>query len=201
MARDRRQGVAGRLADAAGYRAGQAASRAHKSVRSKVRGVLRGEHHCSGCGKGFRGTFHWNSHKCIEAGRWSAKMGRKMGKAADQARRHALRSRLAARLINENGTRTARGETRPELRGLVTRQQLRGADRHHRDHDEAERRDARATRATARAATDGPLAAFHQARADRHAERAAGLRDRHGTAAPARTAPVRTATPTARTRS
>jgi hypothetical protein len=148
--------------------------------------LMNGGRFTCGCcpGRQFRGTRALNAHHAARhAGRWAGKQARaaarRMGKDVDAARRHARGWLEAAGLRDHRGRRTDRARSRPELRGKVTRRQLRELHRHDRDHERAAARDRRADRAGARAAA--------------HRQRAENLRSRWPQRIPpaARPAPAR----------
>ena len=125
-------------------------------------------------GKTFRSIRQLNAyHLARNGGYWAGQKarvaGRKIGKTRDMARRHARGHREAAGLIDHMGRRTPRGESRPELRGLIRIRELRQTHRHDRDHEKALTRERRADRHEARGRHE---------RAEGHRTAAQGLRDR-----------------------
>lgn len=155
-----------------------------KPLRDRIRERLARPHTCS-CGWHGKTYRAMNAHHLARhGGYWGSKAGRaagrKIGKAQDAARRHARGWREAHGLIDRYGASTAKGRSRPELRGRLTRRQLRQAHRHDRDHERAGRHERKAEQARARG---------NPAReADRH-HRAANLRNQWPERVPARTAP------------
>lgn len=154
-----------------------------KPLRERARDTTRhlfggGRFTCS-CspGKEFRGHRAMNAHHMARhGGYWAGdkarKTGRKIGRQADAMRKHARGFREAYGHIDRYGRLTAKARSRPELRGRVTRGQLRQAHRHDRDHEKAAARDRKADRARARG---------RHGRAVKHQYRADYLRSIHGT--------------------
>jgi len=217
-----------RLSKAATAAAGYAAGKAAQKTRSAWH-ELTHPHKCSGCGQEFRYLRAHKAHAAAHhMGRWSSAAARKaargMGKAQDAARRHAMGWLEAAGLrewrkvpvrdkdgnarTRKDGTpitrdvpvRTGRDRSRPQLRGRVTRAQLRDAHRHDRGHERADGHDGHAARHTAhagtlsgrakehaaagnriRAALGKGRAALHEGRAALHTERASTRRERADT--------------------
>lgn len=188
MARHR---ILKRLGREAAARADDAIMRAAASARQTARDINNGGRFACWCGgKGCPGTFPslraQKAHAAkVAARRWTSdkarKVGRQMGKARDEARRHARGWLEAAGLRDQAGRTTDRARSRPQLRGQVTRAQLRDAHRHDRSATRAENKarkaEARAARADARGRPD---------KASLHRSRAADAQFRHDTAWPQR---------------
>jgi hypothetical protein len=151
--------------------------RPRRTLTGRARGLLRdlaagGRFRCL-CGE-YGSLLAWKAHALShDVSRWASgkarQVGRKIGKERDRARRFARDVREAAGLADRRGRSTLRALSRPRVRGTGRQavRALRDADRHHRRHDRAQKREWKADRAAARGRHD---------RAARHRDKAARLR-------------------------
>lgn len=180
-----------RLARWAKDMAEEAAARGAAAVRKRARNLRAQAAHggrftCSCCpGKVFRGWRALNAHHLAVHYR-QARNGRKgLPKAQRQAWLHARGHREAAGLVDKDGCATARGRTRPAVRGRVKVRDLRAAHRHDRDHERADGHDRKAQAPRSRAAR----LLRRPDRSAARANKASRLRARHVPAPPARPVP------------